>query len=155
MAKSKTAQTSPLRRSPRKHASDVSQKKTARGKAAPEPELGTISWGAEDGKLIWDLLAQMQAKENRLVLFGKNAGTNENTKGNSKIIVYKRIGSVILPELYEKSPNTLAKRVKGKAEDLVKSYKAHAKKLQVTGGGLQDDQDEQNGDEDVHQYLEC
>lgn len=33
--------------------------------------------------------------------------------------VYKRIGSKILPELFENSPNALGKRVKGKAEECV------------------------------------
>ncbi|KAJ7677543.1 hypothetical protein B0H17DRAFT_1139559 [Mycena rosella] len=112
-----------------------------RWRAAGDPELGTISWAANKGTHIWALLEQMQLKENRLVLFGKKAGTNEvtlgakaraperqmclvsckelqntcrvplvkapvfqvpqplppvcasqNTKGDSKIIVYKRIG---------------------------------------------------------------
>ncbi|KAJ7733551.1 hypothetical protein DFH07DRAFT_700691, partial [Mycena maculata] len=81
----------------------------------------------------------------------------QGTKGDSKIIVYKRIGQKILPDLYETAPNTLAKRVKGKAEDLLKVYKKHSRKLQVTGGGLQKDVGNEDGNDDsnVHEFLEC
>ncbi|KAJ7780507.1 hypothetical protein DFH07DRAFT_792485 [Mycena maculata] len=146
---------SPLRRSPRKHSSEEPKTATKKAKAAVEPDLGTIPWAYNEGALIWLLLDQLQVPDNRLVLFGKKPGTTENTKGDSKIIVYKRIGEVILSELYKTSPNTLGKRVKAKAEDLVKSYKTHAKKLQVTGGGLQNDQDEDNDGDNVHEFLKC
>ncbi|KAJ7362685.1 hypothetical protein DFH08DRAFT_799707 [Mycena albidolilacea] len=99
------------RRSPRKH------KKPGTKKAAKqtEPALPTIKWGADDGALTWALIAQLEVKENRLVFFGKDR-KDENTSGDSKIAVYKHIGSVILPDLFATSPNALAKRVKGKAE---------------------------------------
>ncbi|KAJ7766532.1 hypothetical protein DFH07DRAFT_769792 [Mycena maculata] len=95
MAKGKTTPHQ-LCRSPRKHDTTDTKKKRGQAKSAPEPELGTILWSANNGALIWSLLDQMQVKNNRLVLFGKNPGTNEpapqGTKGDSKIIVYKRIG---------------------------------------------------------------
>ncbi|KAJ6495005.1 hypothetical protein DFH09DRAFT_350241 [Mycena vulgaris] len=145
MAKKNTASASPLRRSPRKH-----KRQTVKAVKDAEPALPPIKWGADGGKLIWLLIRQLEDKQNRLVLFGKQS-KDENTSGESKISVYQRIGSVVLPELYKKSPHALAKRMKGKAEDLVSTYKEHAKELQGTGGGLR------NGDDDagVHQYLEC
>ncbi|KAJ7871622.1 hypothetical protein B0H14DRAFT_3439345 [Mycena olivaceomarginata] len=117
--------------------------KTAKAKAPEEPELGPVAWSANEGALIWALLDEMQVKDNHLVLFRKNPGTTEGTKG---------IGSKILPELFENSPNALGKRVKGKAEDRVTAYKKQAKKLQVTGGGLQNDGDD---NDEVHKFLEC
>ncbi|KAJ7147188.1 hypothetical protein C8R43DRAFT_953368 [Mycena crocata] len=139
-----------LRRSPRKHTLSTPKKqKNKKGKQAAEGELGPIPWAANDAALSWAVVNQMQVKDNRLVLFGKNPGTNEGTKGDSKTIVYKRIGAEILPDIYKTHPNTLGKRVKGKAED---NYKFYAKKLQVTGGGLDNDQDD---DSDVHEFLEC
>ncbi|KAJ7436138.1 hypothetical protein B0H11DRAFT_1831189, partial [Mycena galericulata] len=137
----------PLRRSPRKH----EEKRKKKGKREQEPSLPAIKWTADKGKLIWALIAEMERKENRLVLFGKEK--NENTSGDSKIAVYKRIGGVIMPDLFAQAPNSLAKRIKGKAEDLVSTYKTLAKELQVTGGGLRND-DEGSG-EDVHEFLEC
>ncbi|KAJ7124037.1 hypothetical protein C8R46DRAFT_971700 [Mycena filopes] len=145
------------RRSPRKH--DQKAKKGAKGtKAGKEPTLPSIKWVADDGALTWALIEQMEVKQNRLVLFGKQ-DKSENTSGDSKTAVFKRIGSVILPDLYAIAPNSLGKRVKGKAEALVDLYKEHAKRLQVTGGGLRKNEEsigETEADATaVHQYLAC
>ncbi|KAF8132663.1 hypothetical protein K438DRAFT_1642241 [Mycena galopus ATCC 62051] len=152
------------RRSPRKH------KKPGTKKAAKqaEPALPTIKWGADNGALTWALIAQLGVKENHLVLFGKDSKDElRNTSGDSKIAVYKRIGGVILPDLFATSPNALAKRVKGKAESLVDTYKTEVKKLRVTGGALEntdgsegsqhedDSETENNGEDSVHQFLAC
>ncbi|KAJ7024727.1 hypothetical protein C8F04DRAFT_1301675 [Mycena alexandri] len=131
----------PVRRSPRKH----------KTKKQAEAALGRIDWDADDAAKTYELITQMEVKANRLVLFGKE-GT-ENTSGESKIAACKRIGSVIFPALFATSPNALVKRVKGKMDNLVSIYKKHAKKLQVTGGGLQNDADNDGGD--VHEFLEC
>ncbi|KAF7355805.1 hypothetical protein MVEN_00908600 [Mycena venus] len=144
-AKNTRQETTPLRRSPRKRDSDADPKKMKKAKAAPEPELGPIAWSADEGALIWALLEQMQLKDNRFVLFGKTAAPL------SKTAVFKQIGEKMLPESYAKAPNALGKRVKGKTEDLVKAYKRHAKKIHVTGGGLQKEDD----DEEVDEFLEC
>ncbi|KAJ6556529.1 hypothetical protein DFH09DRAFT_1317852 [Mycena vulgaris] len=138
-----------VRRSPRKH---DKKKPSARAVKAVEPPLPKIKWSAENGTLTWALIGQMEVKDNRLVLFGKDS-KDENTSGDSKIAVYKRIGSVIMPELFATSPNALAKRVKSKAEDLVATYKDLAKELQDTGGGLRND-DEDDSDS-THKFLEC
>ncbi|KAJ7618839.1 hypothetical protein DFH06DRAFT_1061721 [Mycena polygramma] len=152
-----------VRRSPRKHTSVAAKqpksaaaiKKAARGKK-DEPPLPRIDWSANEGALTWGVIAEMDRKENRLVLFGKQSKA-ENTSGDSKIAVYKRIGGRILPDLFAKSPNALGKRVKGKAEDLIGTYKKLAKQLQVTGGGLRNDDDDDDSDDGsgVHQFLEC
>ncbi|KAJ6490022.1 hypothetical protein C8R45DRAFT_929312 [Mycena sanguinolenta] len=155
----------PPRRSPRKH-NGTTEKPVKSGKPK-EPPIPRIEWLANKGALTWALIAQMEVKENRLVLFGKQEKMKcvakpfgnvispdprtQKSVGDNKIAVYKRIGSQILPEYFKTSPNALAKRVKGKAEDLVSTYKELAKELQVTGGGHEND-DEGN---DVHQYLEC
>ncbi|KAJ7315627.1 hypothetical protein DFH08DRAFT_657276, partial [Mycena albidolilacea] len=116
---------------------------------AEEP-FPRIEWDADKSAATYDLITQMEVKENRLLLFGKQG--DENTSGESKIAVYKRIGSKIFPAMYATSPNALGKRVKGKADSLVTTYKKHAKKLQVTGGGLRKDEDDSG---DVHEFLEC
>ncbi|KAJ7737632.1 hypothetical protein DFH07DRAFT_779312 [Mycena maculata] len=102
----------PLRRSPRKH--DEKPKKSKREK---EPPLPQIKWAADEGKLIWALITEMERKENRLVLFGREKNEWQNTSGDSKIAVYKRFGGVIMPDLSSKAPNALAKRIKAKAEE--------------------------------------
>ena len=73
MARGSQATTGPpqLRRSPRKHQA------SKKAKVAAEPDIGQIVWSADNGALIWALLAQIQVKDNRLVLFGKNPGTTE------------------------------------------------------------------------------
>jgi hypothetical protein len=75
MAKAKAAPQIP-RRSPRKH-NKTAGTKTAKAKVPAEPELGPVAWSANEGALIWALLDEMQVKDNRLVLFGKNPGTTE------------------------------------------------------------------------------
>ncbi|KAF7349806.1 hypothetical protein MVEN_01280800 [Mycena venus] len=157
------------RRSPRKHGKKGAAAGRKKAAKQAEPALPQIKWTADKGALTWALIAQMEVKENRLVLFGKES-KDENTSGDSKIAVYKRIGGEILPELFARSPNALAKRVKCKAEGLVDTYKKLAKKLQVTGGGLQNNDDNdgkssphdhegnENDDDDgdgVHQFLAC
>jgi hypothetical protein len=57
-----------LRRSPRKPKNKDAKQKQGKKE---EPPLPAIKWQADDGALIWSLIAQMEVKENRLVLFGK------------------------------------------------------------------------------------
>ncbi|KAJ7197872.1 hypothetical protein C8J57DRAFT_479770, partial [Mycena rebaudengoi] len=96
--------------------------------------LPSIPWLSNGGVLIWALLAEVQKTENRKVLFGP--APEENTGKDTKIAVYGRIGSIILPEEYKTHPGDVAKRVKGKAEELFKTYKIQAERLRVTGGGI-------------------
>ncbi|KAJ7151178.1 hypothetical protein C8R46DRAFT_914372, partial [Mycena filopes] len=80
--------------------------------------LPDFPWTVDKNKLIWDLIGEMEKPENSKVLFGKKA-PGENTSGDKKVTVYKRIGENILPEYYKLEPGTLC-----------------AKRLQQTGGGV-------------------
>jgi hypothetical protein len=59
----------PRRRSPRKHGQ--AKKKPAKVKKQAEEPLPRIDWDADKSAATYDLIAQMEVKENRLVLFGK------------------------------------------------------------------------------------
>ncbi|KAJ7301637.1 hypothetical protein DFH08DRAFT_978574 [Mycena albidolilacea] len=100
---------------PRKHG-QVKKKP----KKQTEELLSRIDWDADKSAAMYDLIAQMEVKENHLVLFGKQG--DENTSGESKIAVYKCIGSKIFPAMYATSPKALG--------NLVTTYKKHVKKLQ-------------------------
>jgi hypothetical protein len=94
--------------------------------------LGTIPWAANKSTLILQLLCEVEKTENFKVLFGKKDKREarkyiysdavffthfiQNTSGESKISVYKRIGSVLLPEMFALEPSTVADRVKAKME---------------------------------------
>jgi len=76
------------------------------------------------------------------VLFGKKE-KNENTSGDRKTTVYKRIAQVLLPEHFAIDPSKSGDRVKSKIEYLRKQYIQHAKKLQCTGGGIGHESDDE------------
>ncbi|KAG2122243.1 hypothetical protein DEU56DRAFT_746050, partial [Suillus clintonianus] len=57
---------------------------------------------------------------------------HQNTSGETKASVYKRIGAVVLPEFHEIDPTATGDRVKGKLESLSE--------------GLRESQDSDNGD---------
>jgi hypothetical protein len=40
----------------------------------------------------------------------------QNTSGETKVMVYKRIGQAVLPDLFTVDPNVIADRIKGKLE---------------------------------------
>ncbi|KAJ6600371.1 hypothetical protein DFH09DRAFT_1070180 [Mycena vulgaris] len=68
----------------------------------PLGELKTVkAVGADGGKHIWLLIRQLEDEQNRLVLFGKQS-KDENTSEESKISVYQRIDSVVLPEQHDR-----------------------------------------------------
>ncbi|KAG8905570.1 hypothetical protein FRC01_008306 [Tulasnella sp. 417] len=94
--------------------------------------------------LIWKLINKVAEEQNRKVLLGKKE-KKENTSGDSKTAVYKRIGIELFPDerqataspKEEKAVDTmLGNRVKSKWENLLGSYKLQAAKMTVTGGGL-------------------
>ncbi|KAK7027727.1 hypothetical protein R3P38DRAFT_2939819 [Favolaschia claudopus] len=94
------------RRSPRKHTQSKKAPKSVpkkaaakKGKKNAEPPLPKINWKADEAALIWALIGRMEVKENRLVLFGKDS-SDENTVGDSKMVVYKRMGGDIMPQLF-------------------------------------------------------
>ncbi|KAJ7081235.1 hypothetical protein C8R44DRAFT_653212, partial [Mycena epipterygia] len=86
-------------------------------------------------KLIWALMTEMEKPVNSKVLFGQKA-KGENTSGDTKVAVHKRIGEAIMPEYYALEPGTVGERCKARIEWLQTKYKAQAKRLQQTGGGI-------------------
>ncbi|KAJ7939467.1 hypothetical protein B0H13DRAFT_1850763 [Mycena leptocephala] len=139
------------RRSPRKHKRKTEAKKAAK---QVEPSLPQIKWTADEGALTWALIASWRSRRTVLFSLEKTTKTRrvsirpsgfyfdptdrdfQNTSGDSKIAVYKRIGGVILPDLFAVSPNALAKRVKcSQHED--------------------DPETQNNGEDNVHQFLAC
>ncbi|KAG1848902.1 hypothetical protein F4604DRAFT_1687605 [Suillus subluteus] len=105
------------------------QGKKQAGLAIPE-----IDWIMD---LTWKLLAEAKESENRKTLLGKKK--DENTLKDTKIAVFKHIGSVILTDSYALNPDTVGDRVKKQFYYLVNRYKHHARRLRTTGEGIQDD----------------
>ncbi|KAJ6604191.1 hypothetical protein DFH09DRAFT_1067940 [Mycena vulgaris] len=111
MVKKNKAPASPLHRSPRKHKNKRQTVKAVKdAEPAPPP-------GADGGKLIWLLIRQLEDEQNQLVLFGKQSKDEvhrstvldfcladtylQNTSVQSKISVFQKIGSVVLPEQHD------------------------------------------------------
>ncbi|KAF8158491.1 hypothetical protein B0H34DRAFT_656928, partial [Crassisporium funariophilum] len=117
-----------------------------------KPSIPSIYWAANDHELTWKLLGEMGKVENFKVLFGK-AEVDENTSGESKIAVCKRIGTVVLPQLAAEHPTVVGERIRGKINDLQKQYIKHAKRLRQTGGGLEGESQTQSQG-DGNQYLD-
>lgn len=127
--------------------------------SAPQHSTGTtgrripdIPWREDNGRLIWSLLAEIEKDENRHVFLGK-ADKADNTKGDSKTKVCKRIAEAILPDLYDLSPTTMGDRIKSKIEALIKDYKKHSKRLIETGGGIRNEPDENSGGDSAESTL--
>ena len=85
---------------------------------------------------LWAFITECEKDINYKVLFGKrdhrgmfnyynpcglfcNCYKNQNTSGDSKVTVLKRIGQVILPELFALDVTTVANRLKGQLERYV------------------------------------
>ncbi|KAG1823183.1 hypothetical protein EV424DRAFT_1397173 [Suillus variegatus] len=82
--------------------------------------LPDIQWNENEHSRVWKLIAEISAKANYKVLFGKK-DQHENTSGETKASVYKRIGAIVLPECYEIDPTATGDRVKSKLESLTKT----------------------------------
>ncbi|KDR82164.1 hypothetical protein GALMADRAFT_59519 [Galerina marginata CBS 339.88] len=107
---------------------------------APKPKLPDIPWSEDEDKLVWSFLTELEKDENYKVLFGKKT-VNENTSGDSKTAVFKRIGFAILPKLAEIDAGTIANR-------------KQAGRLRQTGGGLdENDGSSQSRDEELDYYI--
>ncbi|KAJ7282936.1 hypothetical protein C8J57DRAFT_55130 [Mycena rebaudengoi] len=102
---------------------------------AKKSNLPSFPWKDNDNKLIWELLTEAEKPENSKILFGTRA-KGENTSGDRKVTVYKRIGQVILPEFFALEPTMVADRSKAMIEKLISKYKEHAQRLRQTGGGI-------------------
>ncbi|KAJ2935850.1 hypothetical protein H1R20_g1244, partial [Candolleomyces eurysporus] len=115
-----------------------------------KPSIANIEWSKDSHALIWKLLAELEKGQNHVWLFGLQKG--QKTTKDSKIGVAKRIGSVILPELYAQDPDTVGSRIKGKADNLHAKYKEEVKHLQQTGGGIGGNRQDSW---DANEYLDC
>ncbi|KAJ7740346.1 hypothetical protein B0H16DRAFT_1424231 [Mycena metata] len=109
---------------------------------APAPKTRTrrsnlpdFPWTDNKSALISSLITEMEKPENSKVLFGKKE-KGENTSGDKKVTVYKRIGQAIVPEFYELEPATVGDRCRAKIDWLQKQYKHYAQRLHQTGGGV-------------------
>ncbi|KAJ2923796.1 hypothetical protein H1R20_g13294, partial [Candolleomyces eurysporus] len=115
-----------------------------------KPSIANIEWSKDSHALIWKLLAELEKGQNHVWLFGLQKV--QKTTKDSKIGVAKRIGSVILPELYAQNPDTVRSRIKGKADNLHAKYKEEVKHLQQTGGGIGGNRQDSW---DANEYLDC
>ncbi|KAM6495078.1 hypothetical protein JOM56_009701, partial [Amanita muscaria] len=79
--------------------------------------------------LVWSLIGLVEETENRKVLVGK--GKSENSSGESKSKVFKRIAKKLIPQFSKGD-----KRIKSKWDSLRKLYQDQAKLLLQTGGGM-------------------
>ncbi|KAI6043761.1 hypothetical protein EDC04DRAFT_3138362 [Pisolithus marmoratus] len=120
-------------------------KKQAQGDPIPE-----VKWTEP---LTWKLLDEIERNENRIVLLGKRK-KGEKSSGDRKITVFKRMGTVILPDLYALDPVACGDRVKRKFEHLTKLYQKFAKRLRTTGEGVRSD-DGEGSDESDNEYFDC
>ncbi|KIM68061.1 hypothetical protein SCLCIDRAFT_999323 [Scleroderma citrinum Foug A] len=111
--------------------------------------LPSIAWDADDNALVWQLIAEITKPANLKVLCGKTK--HENTSGETKASVFRRIGSILLPELHIIDATATGDRIKGKYEGLAKVYKQHAKRLTVTGEGI--GPESEDGAEETCKYF--
>ncbi|KAF8059891.1 hypothetical protein FPV67DRAFT_1674386 [Lyophyllum atratum] len=98
-------------------------------------DIPAIPWVADNGKLIWALITELEKPENYKVFCGKK-NKHENTSGDSKAKVAKRMAEVIYPEYYKINPRTVGDHVKGKLDALISEYQKHVKRLRKTGKGV-------------------
>ncbi|KAK7034367.1 hypothetical protein R3P38DRAFT_3185209 [Favolaschia claudopus] len=116
------------------------------------PTLAPISWEADNHNLLRKMFAEVEKKDNRLVIIGKK-NPSENSVGLSKIAVFKGIGKIILPDAAAIDEDGLAKRVKNKYDSMYALYKKQAKRLRQTGGGLGGNDAKDEDDDSSHEYM--
>ena len=102
----------------------------------PPKTRSQISPGRMIMTSLWAFITECEKDINYKVLFGKrdhrgmfnyynpcglfcNCYKNQNTSGDSKVTVLKRIGQVILPELFALDVTTVANRLRGQLERYV------------------------------------
>ncbi|RDX49664.1 hypothetical protein OH76DRAFT_1556319 [Lentinus brumalis] len=113
-------------------------------KQAPLPK---IPWQENNSILIWNLLSECEKEENRKVLFGKK--DDENSSSENKIAVCKRVASAVVPALYAPDGTVAGERVKAKIAWLITTYRAHVMPIKATGGGVREEQDSQDSQEEL------
>lgn len=116
--------------------------------------LPPIAWDADDHALVWKLIAEVTKPANLKVLCGKST-KQENTSGETKASVFRRIGSVLLPELYIIDATATGDRIKSRYEGLAKVYKQHAKRLTITGEGIDPDSEDGADSQTCSYFIEA
>ncbi|KAG2065332.1 hypothetical protein BDR04DRAFT_1033086 [Suillus decipiens] len=104
--------------------------------------------------LVWQLLAQIELSENRVVLLGKRK-KGENTSGDSKVTVYQRMAASVFPQLHSQNAccaSLIIFYLTSPSCSLTKKYKVHAQRLRTTGEGVQSDV---NGNISNNEFFEC
>ncbi|KAF8870796.1 hypothetical protein CPB84DRAFT_1801536 [Gymnopilus junonius] len=92
-----------------------------------KPSIPPIQWAANDHNLVWLLLAEIGKLKNFRVLFGKTDADNmkhpviQNTSGESKIAVCKRIGQVLLPHLFLEHATVVREHIRGKINECLQT----------------------------------
>ncbi|RXW12065.1 hypothetical protein EST38_g13789 [Candolleomyces aberdarensis] len=115
---------------------------TTKKSSAPR-KLPDIKWGHNNHALIWALLTEIEKPKNRPLFFGR-VNANDNTTGDSKANVCKRLAEAIFPEECKIDAVGMGKRVKAKIEALFKEYKKHSARLRLTGEGVMGHGDGEN-----------
>ncbi|KAH9480938.1 hypothetical protein JR316_0007545 [Psilocybe cubensis] len=106
-----------------------------------KPKIPDIPWRENDNFLTWQFLTELERHENYRIIFGKK-DVSENTSGDSRTTVFKRIAERILPEIYLLDPGTIGDRLRAYLDRLRKAYQKHATKLRQTGEGLNNTESE-------------
>ncbi|KAL1744855.1 hypothetical protein HDZ31DRAFT_73939 [Schizophyllum fasciatum] len=100
----------------------------------------SIPWTSNNNALQWNLLTEIESPENFRVLFGKKTGST----GENKVDAHRRIAQALFTQYLHlpQATKVLSHRVGVQITSLVKKYKEQSKKLRVTGGGLRDEEDQ-------------
>ncbi|KAL0563711.1 hypothetical protein V5O48_018354 [Marasmius crinis-equi] len=111
--------------------------KAKRTRSANRPTTlpAQFDWSGQNNEKTWLLIDHMERTENFKVLFGTKAG--ENSSGESKNSVYQRIAQAVWLEYCAEDFKGTWSRVAGKISTLHTEYKKEAKRLRVTGNGVQ------------------
>ncbi|EDR10153.1 uncharacterized protein LACBIDRAFT_318208 [Laccaria bicolor S238N-H82] len=105
-----------------------------------KPKILDIPWAENDDRLVWEFITECEKDVNYKVLFGKKE-IRENTSGDSKITMFKRIAKVIMPDLFAVDGTTIDQNI------------PKARCSTSTGGGLEDENCENSQEEHMKYYI--
>lgn len=108
--------------------------------------LPDVPWAANHETLTWALLTELEKPENNRVLFGKTS-KKENTSGDNKAAVCRRIAKAIIPDFATQDLALASDRIKNKIYVMTKIYLKHAKRLQGASSGVCYDETSDNSEQ--------
>ncbi|KAF8186682.1 hypothetical protein BJ912DRAFT_852063 [Pholiota molesta] len=85
-------------------------------KKALKVKIPELQWAEDDYKKTWEFINLLEKEENYKVLFGKKA-PGENTSGDTRIAVFRRIAQALFPFYFELDGGTVADRLKSLRQD--------------------------------------